>query len=140
VNNRAALTARLPQGVSILTDPVYAHLGLGVRADIAMVNLAYRPASLGWIRPVVGLGLGAGYGTAYSTSLLSNAFIGSYGSLGEASSAVPALQAFAGVDVRLSRRLYLSVIPRLLWVSAKPVGVDQSYTDAMVATSLGYRF
>lgn len=140
INNRGELSATLPHGVSILTDPIYAHLALAVQADALMVNFAYRPAGAGWMWPVAGFGLGVGYGTATVDGLLSNSFVGAHSGLSDASSAFPAIQGFAGVEARISNRLYFSVIPRIFVVSARPFGINESYTDFILGTNLGYRF
>jgi hypothetical protein len=140
IDNHGSLTAILPQGGSVLTNPVYGYLGVGVRADVAMANIAYRPASFGWIRPVAGLGLGVGYGSASENFALQNAFIGNSNTASKATAPFPVLQGFVGVEADLPHRVYVSLMSHVLLVSARPVGIDQSYTDYIIETNIGYRF
>jgi hypothetical protein len=140
VDNRGALDATLPKGLSVLTDPVYGHLAVSVQADLVMLNLAWRPSGYRRIRPVVGVGLGAGYGTASEHARLSNAFIGTTEDVSKASSPFPALQGFVGVEADLTDRIYLSVIPRIVLISGHPVGVNQRYADFILGADIGYRF
>lgn len=140
INNRGELNADLPRGVSILTDPVYAHLGLALRTDTAFFNLAYRPHTSGRVRPILGAGLGVGYGTAVENNLISNAFIGADGNESRTHFPFAGLQAFAGVEANLTDRIYLSMIPRVFAVSAHPIGKNQRYLDFVLGANLGYRF
>ncbi len=140
IANRGSLTANLPAGLSFLTDPVYAHLGVELQADMGLINLAYRPRGLGWLRPVVGVGVGGGYGYAAQNYRLYNDFFGQAVGGSRTASPIPIAQVFAGVDANLTRGLYGSLMGRLMGVSGHPIGVDQSYADFVVSTTLGYRF
>ena len=140
LENRADLSANMPDGVSVLTDPVNAHLGVGVAADLLFANLAYRPQARWGIRPVIGAGLGIGYGTASENNQVYNAFIGASSGSTRSSSFLPMLQAFSGVEVNLPKNIYFSFTPRILWMSARPIGKSLQYTDVILDSSFGYRF
>lgn len=140
VRNLAKANMVLPYGVSILTDPVDGKLLLGVRADLGFLNFAFRPQTSGRMVPVIGGGLGIGYGRAFMNYSLSNDFFGSVSGTSRAGSFSAGLQAFAGVDVNLYRGFYFSLVPRVLYVTLHPVGKDQRYTDVLLNGMLGYRF
>jgi hypothetical protein len=140
IDNRGALDLALPAGLSILTDPVDANLSLRVAADVGMLNLAYRPRGFGWLRPVIGVGVGGGSGYASYSYLLSNAFLGQALGGSRSRSPFPMVQAFAGVDAELPRHVYLSLTGRLMTVNGHPIGLNQSYTDLVIGTTLGYKF
>ena len=140
IDNYASIAAKLPQGVSILTDPIYAQVSATAHAKLVMMNLAYRPRGFGRIRPIVGLGIGGGYGAVNGLEVFQNAFVGS-GSVQEHMHAVlPALQVYTGVEADLTDRLYVNLLPRLLWIGAAPFGNGLHYTDFILGANVGYRF
>jgi hypothetical protein len=140
INNRAEVTATLPKGVSILTDPVFAQLDGAIQAHLVFFNYAYRPPGLGRFRPVMGAGLGFGYATATVGAFFSNDFTGVVRPQSASSSPIAGVQGFIGVEASLSDRLYVSLIPRVVVVSGHPIGVNQRYLDFILGANLGYRF
>jgi hypothetical protein len=139
-DNGATIAAKLPQGVSILTDPINAEISATAHAKILMINLAYRPRGFGRIRPIVGFGLGGGYGEITGLEALQNAFIGNGAYRQEAHSGLPAMQVYTGVEADLTDRLYVDLTPRLLWIGAAPFGNGLHYTNFILGANVGYRF
>jgi len=140
IANRGTLTAHLPKGISILTDPVYAHMGAAVRADVGFVNIAYYPVNTGRVRTAVGAGLGLGYGSAVTDDVVENDFIGISSGLSKSGAPIAGLQSFVDVDYYVTDRLYLSLGPKVFWVTAHPIGINQRYLDFIVGADIGYRF
>jgi hypothetical protein len=105
-----------------------------------MINLAYRPSGLSWIRPIIGLGVGGGYGSAAGSDAFRNAFLGDAIGGTSTRSPIPALQIYTGFEAKLTDRFFVSVTPRLLWVGAAPFGDGPRYTDFILGTNVGYRF
>jgi len=140
IDNRGTLTAHLPMGVSILTDPVYAHMGAAVRADVGFINIAYYPVNTGKVRASVGAGLGLGYGAATTDDVVENAFIGISSGLSHSGAPIAGLQSFVSLDYYATDRLYFSLSPKVFWVTAHPIGINQRYLDFIVGADVGYRF
>jgi hypothetical protein len=140
VNNRAAVSATFPKGLSILTDPVSARLNLILHADVGFINLAYRPSAPGLIRPVVGLGIGGGAAHLTTNEFVYNDFFGTY--RGSTNSRAPfvGIQGFVGIEGDFKNDVYFSVTPTVLVVSGHPIGINQRYLDFMLQTKIGYRF
>lgn len=140
VGNKALFSATLPQGVSILTDPTRAEISAVARADLFMINLAYRPQAYGRLRPIIGFGLGGGPASIKGLQALQNAFVGTGSASERTASPVPALQIYTGVETDLTRHLHLDLVPRLLWVGAAPFGNGLRYTDFILGADIGYQF
>ena len=139
IRNQGKANITLPKGLSILTDPVDATARVKVRADMGFLNLAYRQAS-GSVHPVIGAGIGIGYGHASAGFDFSNAFLGSLADSAAAGKPIVGVQGFVGVDFDVGRYAYLSVIPRFIVVDGHPIGVDQRYMEFGVTGLLGVRF
>jgi hypothetical protein len=134
---KAVLTA--PRGVSILTDPVYADAHVKLRGDLGFFNLAWRPVE-GAVHPVLGGGIGIGYGVAAAGYYFNNAFIGALQQGVSIGKPIAGLQAFTGVDFDLTDWLYLGIMPKFVLLNGHPINVDQRLMLFGVDGILGVHF
>ena len=63
-----------------------------------------------------------------------------FGQGASVSSAIGGVHALLGIDFYLTKSLFISLSPQALYLSGHPVGVQQSYLDMMVTSSIGYSF
>ena len=140
VNNVGKLDLFLPNGASVLTDPITAHAYADVHGHFGFVNFAYRPQATSVLRPYIGLGLGAGWGSAHTDLAAQNAFVGYYHYESKGSSVVGAMQGFLGIDARLYESSYVSVFGKAIWVPGHPFRVDQRYVDFVFGAAIGQKF
>lgn len=139
--NSATASLSLPHGASILTDPTNGQAKLSAWADLAFLDLVYRP-DLHDRRFAffVGGGIGGGVGRASASYSLYNPALGEFGQGASVSSAIGGVHALLGIDFYLTKSLFISLSPQALYLSGHPVGVQQSYLDMMVTSSIGYSF
>jgi hypothetical protein len=134
----AALT--LPQGISVLTDGITAHADAVVFARMLLLNVAWRPQTIGPLRPSIGAGLGAGRATASASVAVQSPFFGQIGATPETSFPFGAVQGFAGIEYAIVDGIYVALEPRVIWVSGHPLGKDQRYLDFVMSTAVGVNF
>jgi len=137
--NQGRFDVALPQGLSILTDPVQAGAQAKVRADFGFLNLEYRMAA-GAVHPFVGGGFGIGYGHASAGYYFQNAFLGDVAQVVAVGKPIAGVQLFTGVEFDLARGLYVSVMPKVIAVDGHPIGLDQRYLEFGVDGMVGWRF
>ena len=130
----------LPGGYSILTDPVNGNAGAKLSGHLATINIAYRPALAGWVHPSIGVGLGAGKGEVSAHYALDNDFTGEVDGSVRKRSEIAGMQGFMAIDFDLYDGIYASLVPRAIWVTAHPVGVNQQFLDFSVSGFVGVRF
>jgi hypothetical protein len=140
LQNVGTINMLLPNGLSILTDPVVGQIRAEVIGDLGLVNLAYAPDTGGRLRPYLGLGLGAGYGFGHFRMEFTNDFIGKSTTVSDGASFFAGVQGVLGADIRLSDHYYLGLQTKALYITAHPIGVDQRYLDFILALSLGRTF
>lgn len=140
IRNQGKGTLTLPHGVSVLTDPTEGHIKLAASADLAFFDVVYRPVLRKEIAPFLGGGIGVGYGSARADLGIDNPFIGGVGSRSSTGSAIGATQGLMGIDYYLSDKLYLSLLPRVIFLSGHPVGLSHRYVDTMITGGLGLSF
>lgn len=140
VNNTGKLDLSMPNGVSVLTDPVTAHAHADVHGHIGFANIAYRPEQDSILHPYIGLGLGMGWGSAHIDAAAENAFAGSYHYESKTDSIFIAVQGFLAMDVFLYRDYYISPYGKVLWVPGHPYNLDQRYLDFVFGASIGHKF
>jgi hypothetical protein len=137
--NQGRFTVALPQGLSILTDPVQAGAQAKLRADFGFLNVEYRMAS-GAVHPFVGGGFGIGYGHASAGYYFQNAFLGDVAQVVAVGKPIAGLQLFSGVEFDLTHGLFVSVMPKVIVVDGHPIGLDQRYLEFGVDGMVGWRF
>ena len=134
---KAALNLPYLDVSGIRISPVSLDAQARISADLAFLNIAYRPAHYVSVHPFIGVGVGGGFGRAsfdYNYDLF-----GTGGSSTRVSSAVGAVQAFMGLDFDITRSIYLSLSPGAVLVSGHPVGLNQRYLDLSMLATLGAR-
>jgi hypothetical protein len=137
--NEGKASLALPNGLSILTDPVSGGARVKLAADIGFLNVAYRPAG-GTVHPFIGGGVGAGYGRGSVWYNFSNAFLGHYAAVSAAGKPIAGVQGFTGVEFDLTEQLYIAVMPKIIVLNAHPIGVDQRYMEFSVDGVMGWHF
>ena len=140
LNNAAKLNLDLPNGASVLTDPITAHAYASLHGHIGFANVAYAPQQDARLRPFIGAGFGIGWGSAETDIRAQNDFAGDYFYKARVASVFAALQGFAGVDLMLTRDYYLSGFGKAVWVPGHPYSVDHRYVDFVFGGALGRRF
>jgi len=140
LRDQGTLSIDFPKGISILTDPTTAGIKVSGVADMAFLGVVYRPSIDAPLQPFIGAGPAVGRGTARAELGLDNPFIGSFGKIFEASSVIGGTEAIMGIDVDLTDSLYLSLSPKVLWLTGRPLGVSHSYLVTMVTSEVGVRF
>jgi len=136
LNNVGKLDLNLPDGVSVLTDPVTAHARADLHGHIGFANIAYRPEG-SFLRPYIGVGLGLGWGSASTKMAAQNAFAGYYYYESRGSSLFGATQGFLGIDMPLYDNWYVSAFGKALWIPGHPLNVDQRYLDFVFGGAIG---
>jgi hypothetical protein len=139
--NSATASLSLPHGAGILTDPTSGSAKLTASADLGFLDLVYRP-DLADKRFAffIGGGIGGGVGRASARFAIDNPALGDFGQASSVSSAIGGLHGLMGIDFYLTKSLFISISPQLLYLSGHPVGVQQSYLDLMITSSIGYSF
>ncbi|MGE5548430.1 MAG: hypothetical protein ACM33T_16110 [Solirubrobacterales bacterium] len=135
MQSKARADVSMPNGVSLYLSPLSGLGDVRLTTDMGFLDVAYRPRNGDTLRPYVGMGLGAGYGTLKATYGTNTDMIATRNS-----SIIGGLQAFGGVEIALTDHLYLSPQARLLYFTARPVGADHEYVDLGVGAALGWRF
>jgi len=139
--NGATAALDLPHGISILTDPSGGQARLSASAEMGFLDVAFRPDLTDpRFAFFVGGGIGGGVGKASATLELYNPVLGEFGQHASVNSAIGGLHGLLGIDFYVTRSLFISVSPQLLYLTGHPVGVHQSYIDMMVTSSVGYSF
>ena len=138
IRNEGTATLTLPRGLSILTDPVTAGAQVKLRADLMFLNVAYRPDG-GWVHPLIGGGVGIGYGHGSAGYGFENAFVGGFSGVAVVGKPIAGVQLFTGIEFDLGDHGYFSVMPRVVIIDGHPIGVDQRYMDFGVIGTLGWR-
>ena len=118
-------------------SPVAADAKVRLSADLAFVNIAYRPMQYGRFHPFIGAGLGGGYGRA-SLDYSYQAF-GSSQTTDRVASPIGAAQAFMGLDFDITRSVYFTLSPTAVLVTGHPIGIDQRYLDVSMLAAIGAR-
>jgi hypothetical protein len=139
--NSATASLSLPHGASILTDPIGGSAKLTASADLAFLDLVYRPQLQDKrFAFFIGGGLGGGFGRASARFSIDNPALGDFAQASSVNSAIGGLHGLMGIDFYLTKSLFISVSPQLLYLSGHPVGVQQSYLDLMITSSIGFSF
>jgi hypothetical protein len=136
----SAATLTLPHGVSVLTDGIEGHADAVLFARMLLLNVAWRPETIGPLRPSLGVGLGPGRAKAAASLGLESPFFGLVGATPQSSFPFGAVQAFAGLEYVIVDDLYVAFEPRVLWMTGHPLGKDQRYLDFVMSTSVGVNF
>lgn len=140
LHHRTSAKLSLPHGVSILTDPINGTVGGNLIASIGMLNFAYHPNVSGHVRPFIGGGVGAGYAELTASYYAHSDFFGSLSNSIRLKSPFAGIQGFLGVEFDLFDPIYVSVMPRVIWVDGHPIGVNERYLDFSVSGLIGVRF
>jgi hypothetical protein len=138
--NTTHVQLELPQGFSVLTDPIEGNADAELFARMIFLNLAYRPKTIGPLRPSVGAGIAAGRGEVGASLAIQNAFIGTIGTNPHTSFPLGALQGFAGIEYDVTDHVYVALVPRVIWVTGHPVDRDERYIDLIIGSALGVDF
>lgn len=139
--NTATANLDLPKGISILTDPTSGRARLSASADMAFIDLAFRrELSDPRMAFYIGGGVGGGSGKASAGFQVYNPATGSFSQQSSVNSAVGGAHGLLGVDFYLTKSIFISVSPQLLYMTGHPIGVRQSYLDMMVTSSVGFSF
>ncbi len=140
IDNQGSAAISLPRGFSILTDPITGETAAGVTARIGVLNLAYRPWADGPWHTALGVGFLAGYGSVNAWGYVHNAFIGTISGSVHGGSPIAGVQGFTELDYDLTEHLYIGLMPRIIWITAHPIGVNQQFVDFTLSGLVGARF
>jgi len=143
--NKSELTLSAPEGLALglvnLNDPITAPVMAKLRADLGLLNFAYRPALSGSWHPFVGAGIGVGYGSVSGSVELSSPLLtDDLSHPFSASSLIAGVQGFFGFSADLTDHLYAHMIGRMVLVTARPLGMHQQFQDMALGAGLGWRF
>ena len=141
VRNTASAYLSLPKGLSILTDPTNGQVKLAAAADLAFLDLEYRP-SLGSERfsAFLAAGPGIGWGNVRGNFYIFNPATGPYEKDVESHSIIGGIQTMMGAEFLITRRLYFSLSHQIFYTSGSVVGVHQSYLNMMLTGAIGVSF
>ena len=136
--NKATATLDLPKGISILTDPTTGRAKLSATADMAFLDVAYRPVFTDpAVAFYVGGGIGGGTGKAGASFEIFNPATGGFSQQAAVNSPIGGAHGLMGVDFYLTKSMFISLSPQILYITGHPVGVHQSYLDMIFTSSIG---
>ncbi|MBF0612111.1 MAG: hypothetical protein G8345_13170 [Magnetococcales bacterium] len=140
LHNTVGAKLNMPNGVSILTDPVLANAHASAKAEMVFFDVIKSFPTGNGLEPYLGAGLGIGWGRASLDYTLQSAVISPIRENHTTSSWIPAVQALGGVRWDGWQDLYLTLGGRMIYFTGKPFNVDHSYLNLSLEGGVGAKF